>query len=249
MNDIKLLQLTDCHLPLAPEQMVRGYSPDKRLQQVVNALESSVFDHLLLTGDLSDPADAITYRRLLDVTSSLALATHWIPGNHDDRQVMAPLKRSERVVIDGNWAIVLLDSTFMPDGRGSGALCEEQLMFLRTLDQLEVAYILVVMHHPAFTVESSWQDAIKLSNAAAFWQSVQHSTKLRAVLCGHLHQQQDRQVQGVRVLSSPAVTAQFKRAQVDFTLEDDPAIMGPAYREIHLCANGEIDTRVVYLPL
>ncbi|MGB1237887.1 MAG: metallophosphoesterase [Pseudomonadales bacterium] len=245
---LRLIQITDCHLPPVAEAHVRGYNVDQRLRDVVTQAEGG-FDHLLLTGDLTDPACESSYTRLLDASAHLATYCHWIPGNHDDRELMAQLKPDQVAIVDaGNWAIVLLDSTFEADGKGSGSLNEETLQQLSQLQQLAAEHILIVMHHPAFNTDSAWQDAIKLGNSASFWQALTHCDKVRGVVCGHLHQAQDQMVGSVRVLATPAVAPQFKVAQSTFTLEDNPELMGPAYRTFELYPSGRFDTQLHRIP-
>ncbi|EPJ46925.1 MAG: hypothetical protein OFPI_32980 [Osedax symbiont Rs2] len=251
---IEILQITDCHLLADPEQNLKGYNPERRLEAVIAAAQNELqqqrkdvlqADHLLLTGDLAQQAQFHVYQRILLKTAELATNTHWVPGNHDDSAAMAEFAQmGQKVVIDGNWAIVLLDSTANPDGRGSGSLGDQELALIATLNELPVEHILLVLHHPPVEVGSVWQDQIKLANVQQFWQQVDKLDKVRAILFGHLHQEHQLQHRGIALYCCPATAAQFKKSQLTPLLEDDIKLAAPGYRLLQLATDGSIKTKV-----
>jgi len=251
---IEVLQITDCHLLADPEENLKGHNPERRLEAVIAGARNKLqqqrksgakADHLLLTGDLAQQAQLSVYQRILKKTAELATNTHWIPGNHDNSALMAEfVGMDNKVVIDGNWAIVLLDSTANPDGRGSGSLSDQELALISTLNELSVEHILLVLHHPPVEVGSVWQDQIKLGNAQQFWQRVNKLDKVRAVLFGHLHQEHQLQHRGTVLYCSPATAPQFKKSQLTPILEDDTKLAAPGYRLLQLEADGSIKTKV-----
>ncbi|MCJ8298120.1 MAG: metallophosphoesterase [Pseudomonadales bacterium] len=253
-SKIKILQITDCHLQGNPEHSLKGYNPERRLEAVIAAAaaqlqgldnDSAKADHLLLTGDLAQQPQLSVYRRILKKTAALAARTHWVPGNHDDSAMMAEFAQMDKkIIIDGHWAIVLLDSTASPDGRGSGSLSNAELELISTLNVLPVEHILLVLHHPPVAVGSVWQDQIKLANAQQFWQRVDKLGNVRAVLFGHLHQEQQLQRQGIALYCTPATAPQFKKCQLTPILEDDPKLAAAGFRLLQLEVDGSINTTV-----
>ncbi len=251
MNQIaRLLQISDCHLLLDPQEYYRGYCPEKRLESVIAHVTDSLlnhqqFDHLLLTGDLAQQPQTSVYQRILEKTQHLANKVHWIPGNHDDVAVMAEFKtQQEKIIKVSNWAIVLLNSTSNPNGVGSGSLADEELSFITQLDDLDAEHIMLVLHHPPVDVGSRWQDEIKLSNADQFWQAVAALKKIRAISFGHLHQEHHLTEQGIELFCVPATAPQFKKHQDDFLLEDDSQLMQPGFRVFELHSDGKIHSKV-----
>ncbi len=249
-KSIKLLQITDCHLQETPITAFKGFYPDQRLDAVIKHIESqqlplASFEHLLLSGDLAHCAKASVYQRILDKTQHLANQTHWLAGNHDDVQVMQTFSDMQRnIVIDGDWAIVLLDSTTAADGLGSGSLSAAELCFLSKVEQLPVAHILLALHHPPVAFGSLWQDAIKLGNCSEFWQVLNALTKVRAITFGHLHQEQHLKKGQIELFCTPATAPQFKKRQITPVLEDNPHLAAPGYRILELHPDGKISTTV-----
>lgn len=252
-NLIRLLQITDCHLQQEAHSAFKGYYPDQRLDKVINDLRRQTaaddqYQHLLLTGDLAHFGAQSVYRRILDKTQDLASQCHWVPGNHDDVGLMQQFPQmQQKIIIAGKWAILLLDSTSDPDGLGSGSLSTTELKRLAAVDELPVEHVLLVLHHPPVEVGSQWQDKIKLANADQFWKVVDCLKKVRAVTFGHLHQEHHLVVSGVELFCTPATAPQYKKAQGTAILEDDSALMPPAYRVFELHENGSIDSFVKHV--
>lgn len=237
------------HLQASPEVEMRGVNPEQRFQQVMQAVAHEPADLLLLTGDLTHHA-ASAYARISQQLQQLPFPSVWIPGNHDlpgEMYAFARYGYGRKVVELGNWRILLLDSTAQPDGRGSGSLSEPELNFLQT--ELEQAaetdqHLLLVLHHPPFGVDSAWQDRIMLGNTAQFWSIVEHSTQVRGIICGHLHQHWQLQRGDVELFSCPATAAQFKACTAVPQAEDDPTLAGPAYASYTLSPDGSIRTQI-----
>lgn len=246
---VYLAQITDCHLQNNPAQRYRERDVERCFEQVLSDLQHRYpkTQHLLLTGDLVHQGGAAGYHRLLSTLQRVAVPCHWIPGNHDDGALMQRLggPLNKRSFTARGWGIILLDSTAHPDGRGSGSLGEDELLFLQQqLSAFQKRHCLVVLHHNPLPVQSAWQDAIGLGNADAFWAVAEGHPQLRGVLCGHVHQAWDIERRGVRVLSCPASSVQFKKCATSLTLEDDPELALPAYRVLALQADGQIETHI-----
>lgn len=250
VKPLKLVQITDCHLQNDPAQLYRELDVEVHFDRVLEQAVSHAPDMLLLTGDLVHHGGPQGYQRLHRKLSSLSVPCYWIPGNHDDADLMQQIggDMNLRSVSCGRWGIVLLDSSSEPDGRGSGSLAQQELDFLSSqLQQCADKQMLVVLHHNPLPVNSGWQDPIMLANADAFWQIIDAHPNVRAVLCGHVHQQWRLERKGVDLYTTPASSVQFKPGCDDFTLEDRNGFTEPAFRVLELSDQGKIETRVIYL--
>jgi Icc protein len=243
---IYLLQLTDCHLMPQPGVPFRGIDSDATLAAVVAeaAALGIDFDRLLLSGDLVHHGGPDAYRRLLALIEPLPGVRHWIPGNHDEPAAMraaAALACGQERVDCGRWSLLLLDSTAHPDGRGGGSLSEASLSWLQSaLEQTADRHVLIALHHNPVGTDSAWQDAIMLGNADRFAQLVGAYPQVRAILCGHLHQQQARRLGTVPVFCAPATSVQFKPAQAELALEDDAQAARPGFSWYRLGPDGSV---------
>ncbi|GGK65344.1 metallophosphoesterase [Amphritea balenae] len=250
MSDTVLIaQITDCHLQNDPEQLYRGLDVEQHLDAVLEDLFhpaefSRPPDLILWTGDLIHHGGPQGYLRLQQRLAQLPVPSYWIPGNHDDTALMMQIggALNLRTLECGEWVIILLDSTSLPDGKGSGTLAQNELDYLQQqLNQYSDRHCLVVLHHNPVKVQSGWQDSIMLANAASFWEVLHNYSQAKAVVCGHVHQDWDLDWQGVRVLMTPASSVEFKKCSDQFQLDDDKK---PAYRLLELRSDGQIQTSV-----
>jgi len=246
---LTLVQITDCHLQNNPHHLYRDYDVESGLNKLITDLLNTVKNPnaLLWTGDLVHHGGPDGYHRLRQRIEKLPLPSYWIPGNHDDAELMQQIGGllNQRSFCSDHWVVILLDSSAMPDGKGSGSLAESELRFLRKeLERYPDKHCLVVLHHNPLPVNSRWQDRIMLANALPFWDVVTSYPQVKAVLCGHVHQDWDLEYCGVQVLTTSSSSVQFKKCSDEMLLEDDPELLGPAYRVLKLHPDGSIATSV-----
>ena len=119
----KLLQVSDCHLARDPGADYRGQNADANLDRLMEPAKRWAPDLLVLTGDLSEDASVESYCRIRDWARRIECPVAWIPGNHDDRDLMAPVFDdagfdSGPVIEAGAWQLALLDSAWPGDPGG-----------------------------------------------------------------------------------------------------------------------------------
>lgn len=236
----KLVQLTDCHLFAGDAGQLKGVNTDQALAAVVADVRQrhADLDALLVTGDLSQDETPASYDRLADRLAPLAPAPiHVLPGNHDSLAGMRTrlVARGLQVLGDlvlGRWRIVSLNSRVagQPHGRLGGAQIEQ----LRRLVAGYRGYLIVALHHPPLAVGSVWLDALRCADGEGLLEAVAGSA-VRAVICGHVHQQFEACHGELAVLTTPATCVQFLPGSVAFALDPDA---GPGYRVLELDADG-----------
>lgn len=245
----RLIQLTDPHLYGAPDATLRGIATLPALER---ALAHALAHHadaaaILLTGDLvqDDPGGYAHIRRLFE---PIGKPVYCIAGNHDLVAEMRAALGAAPFRIDGHvdlgrWRIVLLDSSVA--GIASGRLAPETLNRLdTTLAASAGRHALVCLHHHPVDMGSRWLDLVGLENRDEFMAVIDRHPQVRAILWGHVHQEYDGIRGGVRLLATPATCAQFLPLAQDFAIDLKP----PAYRVLTLRDDGQIETRVEWLP-
>ncbi len=244
---VRILQFTDPHLFADANGELKEVNTFASLQAVVkHARVRSRSPHLtLLTGDLAQDKSERAYQRLRQVFADSDSPVGCLPGNHDDKTRMRELLGNPPFQYCGgfrlaDWRIVLLD-TSVP-GMVGGRLDETELSILEnTLNTMDERFALICVHHQPIPIGSRWLDAIGLENSEAFLDVIKPFESVRGVLWGHVHQEFDKTVDGVRFMSSPSTCAQFMPNTRDFTLDT----ADPGYRWLELSADGGIDTGVV----
>lgn len=248
-NPLVVAQITDTHLFANSDGQIYGIPTAKSLEAVADRLEQLQpgADVLLLTGDLSQDETPASYHRLASLVNPLYLPTYWLPGNHDNPSVMeaalnGPTISSAKSFHMGGWQFLLL-STNVP-GRVEGLLSAESLEWLDSeLGQTGFSPTLIALHHAPIPIGSQWMDEITLHNPEALLEIVDRHPQIKIVLCGHIHQELDRQRGGVRYLGTPSTCIQFERHNPKFAIDKKP----PGFRILSLYADGSFTTKVQWV--
>ena len=247
IRDIRLLQLTDCHILRDAQAELRGVNTRQSFERVLGAARkvAAPWDLVLATGDLSQDESAESYAYLAESLNQLDRPIAWVPGNHDDPETMRHAFTADNILPDkhiqiGNWQIVLLDSSI--PGEVYGRVSESQLHFMH--DALQVTpqpHALVCLHHPAIPCGSAWLDKISLLDAEQFRDAVCQHAHVRGVLWGHVHQEAHFHRDDIDWMSTPSTCIQFKPDSVEYELDS----LAPGYRSLTLRADGSILSEVV----
>lgn len=248
-KSVHLIQITDTHLySKATGTLLKMNTNDsfEHVLELVRANENSI-DLILATGDIAQDATVMAYEHFSKNMASLNAPYLWIPGNHDKAAVMKQIAvdstaNNKEMQIE-NWLVLMLDTSV--DGQVHGHLASSELEFLNgQLQEAElnnsVEHIMVCMHHNPVKGNAGWMKDIGLQNKTQFWELAKNSTKLRAVVYGHIHQELDFMHEGVRCLCTPSTCIQFKPNVVNFALDQ----VNPGYRSFELHADGTIDSQV-----
>lgn len=244
-DPVLLVQLSDSHLFAETDGTLLGMNTADSLQRVIDLVlaQQPRIDLMLATGDLSQDGTLESYQRFRQLTRQIAAPGRWLPGNHDEPQVMEQAASGsdllDPVVDIGNWRITLLDSAV--PGSVPGYLQDEQLQLLtRSLSEAPERHHLVCLHHHPVSIDCAWMEPIGLRNAEALFALLDRYPQVRGLLWGHVHQEYDRMRQGVRLLASPSTCVQFTPGCDDFSVSQE----APGYRWLRLHADGRLETGV-----
>lgn len=241
---LKLVQLSDCHLPSDPAATYRGLDARGSLERLLGLVRSWSPDLLLLTGDVSEDAGDASYQWILSCLADTGLPLLALPGNHDEPAVMrrffprGPWEGPAFVERDG-WLLVLLDST--GPGRIDGTLSAETFDALQQgLADHAARHVLVALHHQPLPVGSPWIDRYSLEAAQAerLLALLERDGRVRCVTWGHVHQDFRAEREGMLLLGSPSTVANGVPGREKFTLDGN----GPACRWLALGEDGSVET-------
>jgi len=243
---LRLVQLSDCHLYANPGRCLAGLNTQDTFDSVLDLVktEFSSSEYILATGDLVHDASPQGYERMRDRFEKTNLPVYCLPGNHDVPEVMSQNLNKGKVITPEavrlrNWIIIMLDSTV--PGREGGHLSTGQLEILeQNLDQNPDHHALVCLHHHPLPIGSAWMDRMALDNSTSFFQIIDRFPQVKAILCGHIHQEYEEQRRQVRLLGAPSTCIQFTPLLDQFKLDRLP----PGLRWLELAQDGSIKTGI-----
>lgn len=239
-----LLQITDCHLGADPDYCLHGVRTHASCALVlaVAARRSPVPDLLVATGDIAAAGEPAAYRLFAELTDDWPCPRLWLPGNHDDlpslgaggaTPTVAPLRQL------GPWWVLALN-TAVP-GQAGGALGADELaLAAAALEHTAGQPTVIFMHHPPVAVGCAWIDRQRLADAAELAPLLVRHGAVKAVFCGHVHQEFTTAWAGTQVHTTPSTCFQFAANSADYALADMP----PGFRWIDLHSDGRLVTAV-----
>jgi Icc protein len=242
-----VVQISDCHLGENPGEQLLGMDADQSLNDVLAliAAEQPQLDLLIVSGDLANHGSELAYLRLqhyLQRPLPIKIAPiFYLPGNHDDinllRDNLSVTEFPSRTVV-GDWQIIGLNSA-VPKQVG-GALDAEQFHVLEKLLTAHTHPTLLVLHHPPLPINCAWLDPQRVSNGDALLALVSAYPQVKAVLCGHVHQDNRFDYQHLPIYTTPSTCIQFLPRSDEFALDD----LNPGYRWFKLFSDGKFETGV-----
>lgn len=242
---LRVLQLTDPHLMAHADGDLLGVKTRESLKAVIDEVLEvrGQPDLILATGDLAQDGSVQAYRVFGESLKVFSCPSAWIAGNHDHvdnlARVAGEYNASARHLIQGGWQFVMLDSSV--PGKVFGVLADSELEFLAsTLEQHPDLPAVVALHHHPVDIGSDWMEKIGLTNREAFWQVVDRFPQVRVVLWGHIHQEHERERNGVQLLATPSTCIQFTSGSSKFSVEHLP----PGYRWFEFHDTGAFTTEV-----
>ncbi|MDC0507681.1 metallophosphoesterase [Luminiphilus sp.] len=239
-----LVQVTDTHLTGDSDGTLLGMNTERSARQVIDAaLASQHPDCVLVTGDIAADGQAAAYEQLNGFFNH-RVPTLWLPGNHDDVRAQKGAYRDhlKRRIVGRHWDVLMLETQVA--GKVGGYFSSAELEALQRAVADAAAgdkSLLIATHHPLRALQSTWLDEQAVSNASAALTIMQALSDRVVVVSGHVHQESDAVVQGVRMLTTPSTCIQFAPQSHDFALDDKQ----PGYRRIVLQPNGQIETQVI----
>lgn len=243
---IRIVQISDCHLPADTSREYRHINPYENLQSLIRKVKTLQPDLLLATGDLSEDGSMSSYRTLQGVFESLQIPVLALPGNHDDPGLLAdtfPGSPVSNISVSEHaaWQIIRLNSCLA--GKPEGRIGERAL---KELESILVHYrhfpCLIALHHQPMMIGSPWIDKYPLMEPGSFLRLIDQYTNVKAVVWGHIHQVFEDDRKGIAMLGGPSSAINGLRDTQKFT----PDGKGPAFRWLELKTGGSIRSGIVH---
>ncbi|OHU90630.1 MULTISPECIES: metallophosphoesterase [Pseudoalteromonas] len=241
---IKLAHITDSHLFADPQGQYFDINTAEYLKQVLQQLTQYEIDGVIFGGDLTQDHSVASYElfSLLVKRSGLSCPVFWVPGNHDEIQMLEQMSRGQisaaKRLCTNNLDILLLDTK----GETPAGWCEAQHLkdteaVIKSSEHKTIAFC----HHHSIPI-NGYLDKHILENGPQLLNTLVNTGDVLAVFHGHVHNEYHSQFRGLDVYATPATSVQFTKHVSDWQQQD----LGPAWRLV--CIDGQnYDTEVVWL--
>jgi 3',5'-cyclic-AMP phosphodiesterase len=245
----RLIQVTDSHIGENREHLLAGICTYDTFRQVLADIATLTDrpDMLMVSGDVAALGNQHAYRLFAEQIRFVDIPYAWLPGNHDDFELMQKSVTSAPywpLLEFGDWRVISLNSAV--SGQVGGTLSDSELDFLAsTLDNESVHPVIIFVHHPPVPVGCQWLDQQRISNAGELEKIVASANNVKAIFCGHVHQESEAAWAGCQVYTTPSTCFQFTANSPQFSMSDDC----PAYRWIDLHSDGHLETGVHHLDI
>jgi Icc protein len=261
-SHLRIAQLTDCHLLVAPGRY-EGVDSLANLHRVLAQIKAQNYDLVVVTGDITQDHTLASYQLLAQACEHYLPQTMvvWLPGNHDDIDDLhttlsnEPMNPAKHVSL-GNWHILMLNTK---GPTPSGVVCEQHLNQIeKRLDGIKPQqHVLAFCHHHPLPV-NGYIDKHILQNGEQLLVLLAKYPQVKCLAHGHVHQARVTAINsdglptpvekpqcqtGFTLLATPATSIQFK---VNSLLKANDH-GGPAFRDFKLFDDGTFETAVVWL--
>jgi Icc protein len=245
----RIIQLTDIHIPTDEEleaHKKRGIDPKKNFLGLIDMINPKADDLLVITGDIAafSPNKHI-YDWVQAELEKLPCESRVICGNHDDYRVLPeyfdekylPNKRYFGQESWNDWDLIYLDTSH-------AQLDENQKKWLGDI-QLKNTKSIIFMHHPPIRIGSMWMEhRYPLNDMQEHWELIKNVPNLKAVICGHYHNDEVKTMDGIEVMLTPSTIYQISDDPKDPESRIDSLDAG--YRVLEL-SDASISTYTDYL--
>lgn len=243
-SELRLVQVTDTHLTGTADGALLGMNTEQSARSVIDAAKrSGVIDCFLITGDIAADEQPAAYSQLESLLGT-DTPSLWLPGNHDDIRASCESYETHlrRRLRTPSWDVLMLETQVQ--GEVGGFLSASEMDALASAVETAAKdnkYLLIATHHPLRSMSSAWLDEQSVRNATEALAMLTPYAERSLIISGHVHQESDSVVSGVRMLTTPSTCVQFAPKSADFALDDLP----PGYRSLRLNADGSVQTEVV----
>jgi 3',5'-cyclic-AMP phosphodiesterase len=244
----KILHLTDFHLFNDPQKKLAGIKPFETLKYIISDIQKDLKkntpDLVIIGGDVSQDFSPESYETVNQLIKPFKCPVLSTMGNHDDLENFSKIFGSPTEIFNepklSNWKVIILDSFWQK--HVGGKLNEKDLEFLKkNLDKDPKQPVIIFLHHHVLPIDSMWLDKINLNDNHLFLDLIDQYQNIKAVVCGHIHQDTKIIRDGVEFYSTPSTCWQFKPKSPGFKIDEAM----PGYRWIYLKNDGTFTTKVI----
>ncbi|WP_145004092.1 phosphodiesterase [Pseudomonas oryzihabitans] len=214
-----IAQFSDTHVRPAGQRYQDQVDANAMLDAAVKTLLALAPqpDVILFSGDLVDCGSPAAYEKARQLLAPLQVPILMLPGNHDDRQVMAryfPGQCPTPNLLDWSavharpdWPLRIIALDIGVPNQHHGDVTAAHAHWLRQrLDEAPDTPTLIFMHQPPVDSGIPYIDAYKCLNGERLAEVVRDYPVVERILCGHLHRFMTLRFAGTLLCTAPSTT-------------------------------------------
>jgi len=249
-SSLTILQISDLHILAEQGKTMSGVETEQSFLNLLDHIHQTYnkIDLLLVTGDLAQDPCQPCYQRIYQAFKQYHTRTICLPGNHDDFTLMKHIFADNQVNCNKliqfkHWQIISLNSKKV--GATGGHLAHSELTYLtNTLEENPDLNTLIAVHHHPVPTHSEWMDTMIIENSDVLFSLIKDHPQVKAISCGHIHQELEEIKDNKLILGTPSTCFQFKPLSEGYAVDKNK----PGYRVFSLHSNGQFESKVHRFP-
>ncbi|TQF69644.1 metallophosphoesterase [Pseudoalteromonas luteoviolacea] len=238
---LKLAHITDTHLFADRNGEYFGVNTAKHYSSVLTELAMQDIDAVIFGGDLTQDHSFESYELFaqLLVESSLDCPVFWVPGNHDDIELLSKISVGQ--IQSAKRLTFELGQVLLINSKGPTPAGWVEKTHLQEIEQFADVVSIAFCHHNPLPI-NGYLDKHMLENGPQLLNSLVNTEHVLHLFHGHVHHEYDFTFRTLKVNATPATSIQFTRDTEQWQQEN----LGAAYRLVSWTRQG-IRTEVKWL--
>lgn len=236
---MKIIQISDLHICERSNQSLYSQISSESLDKVLSEIRDvSDISFIIVTGDISQDGSLDSYKHALRLLESINTPIYCIPGNHDnDKNLHSIFEGSSKVslmtdfISTDYWDFYYVKTTV--PGKDSGTVGADSISNLETQLAKTDKNVAIVTHHHPFPVGTPLVDDCMIFNSDEFITTLDESSKVKLIMCGHVHGDYIITRNHYTLETSPATCFQWMKSSKTTTY-----INKNGYKIFHFSPNG-----------
>ena len=226
-------QITDTHIVHGVPDAGRRIADLARTIADINALDP-LPDAIIHTGDIAHGGRPEDYALVASLFATARVPVYVAPGNRDHREHLrdafagGPCRAAEPRFLDYSveeFPVRLLALDTVTPASNKGEFCVERVQrLIERIDADPAKPIAAFMHHPPFVVTVG-PDPLNFTSPEALHRlqhALQHSGRVIAVFCGHVHRSTGGWIGAIRAMVAPSTATTLRKGDFPPHLRDRP---------------------------
>ena len=226
-------QISDTHIVHGVPDADRRIADLARTIADINALDPPP-DAIIHTGDVTHGGRREDYALAASLFDAARAPVYVVPGNRDHREHLrealagGPCRATDPRFLDysiEDFPVRLLAVDTVTTASNKGEFCDERVgRLVERIDADPTKPIAAFMHHPPFVVTVG-PDPLSFTSPAALHrlqQALQHSGRVIAVFCGHVHRSTGGWIGPIRAMVAPCTATTLRKGDFPPHLRDRP---------------------------